>query len=74
MTMTYRIILHKEEDGRYSASVPALPGCFTFGDSVEETMEMVKEAIEIYVEELKERGEQIPDDSDTFEYSLNIAV
>jgi predicted RNase H-like HicB family nuclease len=35
---------------------------------------MAKEAIQLYIEELQERGEEIPDDSDTLEYSLNISA
>ena len=37
-------------------------------------MEMAKEAVELYIEELRERGEIVPDDSNTLEYSLNLAV
>jgi antitoxin HicB len=71
---TYRILLQKEEEGGYTASVPVLPGCITFGENIDHAIEMVKEAIELYIEELVSRGEDIPDDSTTLEYSLNIAV
>lgn len=73
MQLTYKIFLHKEPEGSYTATVPALPGCITFGNSVEHAIQMAKEAIELYIEELKERGEDIPDDSDTLEYSINLA-
>ena len=71
---TYKIHLNKEIEGGYMASVPSLPGCITQGDSIEEAIEMAKEAIELYVEELRDRGEQIPDDSNTLEYSLNLEL
>lgn len=71
---TFKIHLNKEEEGGYMASVPALPGCITQGESIEEAIEMAKEAIELYVEELKNRGESIPDDSNTLEYSLNLEL
>ena len=74
MQLTYKILLHKEPEGDYTASVPTLPGCITYGNSVEHAIEMAKEAIELYIEELKERGESIPDDSDTLEYSINLAT
>lgn len=74
MQLTYKILLHKEPEGAYTASVPALPGCITFGVSVEHAIEMAKEAIGLYIEELKDKGENIPDDSDTLEYSLNLAT
>lgn len=72
MQLTYKILMHKEPEGTYTVSVPALPGCLTFGESVEHAIQMAKEAIELYIEELKERGEEIPDDSETLEYSLSM--
>ncbi len=72
MLHTYKILLNKETEGQYTATVPALPGCITFGENIEHAIEMAKEAIELYIEELQERGEKIPDDSNTLEFSLNI--
>lgn len=69
---TYKIHLHKEEEGGFTVIVPALPGCVTYGENVDEAIDMAKEAIQLYIEELKERGETIPDDSKTLEYSLNV--
>jgi antitoxin HicB len=74
MNYNFKIHLQKEEDGGFMVTVPTLPGCITQGDNLEEAIEMAKEAIQLYIEELKERGEKIPDDSNTFEYSLNLAV
>lgn len=72
MQLTYKILLNKEPEGTYTVTVPALPGCITYGDSVEHAIQMAKEAVELYIEELRERGEDIPDDSNTLEYSLNL--
>jgi predicted RNase H-like HicB family nuclease len=69
---TYKIHLHREEEGGFTVVVPALPGCVTYGENVDEAIDMAKEAIQLYLEELKERGESIPDDSNTLEYSLNV--
>lgn len=74
MQHTFRVLIQKEPEGQYTASVPTLPGCISYGDSVEHAIEMVKEAISLYLEELAERGEAIPNDNNTLEYSLNIAV
>lgn len=71
---TYRINLRKEEEGGYTVLVPALPGCITYGETVDEAIEMAKEAIELYVEELRDHGEIVPDDSNLLEYSLNFAI
>lgn len=71
---TYKILLHKEPEGGFTVTVPALPGCITYGEDIDETIEMAREAIELYIEELESRGEVIPDNSDTFEYSLQITA
>jgi predicted RNase H-like HicB family nuclease len=68
---TYKIHLHKETEGGFTVSVPALPGCITYGENVDEAIVMAREAIELYIEELQERGETIPDNSNTLEYSLS---
>jgi antitoxin HicB len=70
---TYRILLTPEEEGGFSVSVPALPGCFTQGETIDEAIEMAKEAISVYIESLEEDGEPIPDDSKSLEYSLILA-
>ncbi|MFN5647027.1 MAG: type II toxin-antitoxin system HicB family antitoxin [Sphingobacteriales bacterium] len=69
---TYKIHLHKEPEGGFTVSVPALSGCITYGQDLDEAISMAKEAIELYIEELQERGETIPDDSNTLEYSLHL--
>ena len=69
---TFKIHLHKETEGGFTVSVPILPGCITYGENVDEAISMAKEAIELYIEELQERGEPIPDDSNTLEYSINL--
>ena len=69
---TYKILLQKEPEGGFTVTVPALPGCITYGDNIDEALVMAKEAIELYIEELKERGEKIPDNNETLEYSLNV--
>ncbi len=58
--MRYTVILEDEPDGGYSASVPALPGCRSQGDTRDETLANIREAIELYVETLREVGEPIP--------------
>ncbi|MDO8684617.1 MAG: type II toxin-antitoxin system HicB family antitoxin [Armatimonadota bacterium] len=58
--MHYTVILEHEEDGGYHAFAPALKGCHTQGDTLEEAIENVTEAIEVYIESLKARGEKVP--------------
>ncbi|MEI6765749.1 MAG: type II toxin-antitoxin system HicB family antitoxin [Bacteroidota bacterium] len=74
MQYSYKILMHKEPEGGFTVTVPALPGCITYGTDIEHGLSMAKEAITLYIEELKERGETIPDDSDTIEYNLNVVT
>ena len=71
---TYRVVLRKEPEGTYTAMVPALPGCITWGENIEHAMEMAKDAITGYIGVLKEEGEPIPDDNETLEYSLQLSA
>ncbi|MEI6815960.1 MAG: type II toxin-antitoxin system HicB family antitoxin [Bacteroidota bacterium] len=73
-THTYRILLSKEPEGGYTVKVPALPGCITFGQTVDDAIEQAKEAISLYIESLVAHGEQVPDDKDTLEYSLTLTA
>ncbi len=69
---TYKILLQKEPEGGFTVTVPALPGCITYGENIDEAIAMAKEAIELYIEELTDRGDPIPDNNNTLEYSLNL--
>jgi predicted RNase H-like HicB family nuclease len=73
-TRTYRIVLRKEPEGTYTALVPSLPGCITWGETVEQALEMAKDAIEGYILVLQEEGELVPDDNETLEYSLQLTA
>lgn len=57
---TYKVKIEPAEEGGYIASVPALPGCFTQGETFEEVVAMAKEAIEGFIETLGKKGEPIP--------------
>lgn len=61
--MKYTVILIPEEEGGYSVEVPALQGCYTQGETREEAIAMVKEAIEVYLESCKAAGEPIPEET-----------
>ncbi|MCX6682699.1 MAG: type II toxin-antitoxin system HicB family antitoxin [Methanoregula sp.] len=70
--MSYRVLLRKEPEGGYTAIVPTLPGCVTFGDTIEEAIAMAKEAIELYLESLKAHGEEIPTEEGVLEYTVMV--
>lgn len=50
MSMKLTVILQTQEEGGYSVSVPSLPGCSSQGESKEEALANIKEAIELYLE------------------------
>ncbi len=66
----YRILLRPEPEGGFTVTVPTLPGCITYGSSLDEARNMAKEAIELYLESLVAHNEVIPNDNDTLEYNI----
>jgi len=52
-TLNYKILLKKEPEGGFTVFIPSLPGCITFGDTIDEAIEKAKEAIELYIKSLK---------------------
>ena len=58
--MRYTVVLEQEPDGGYVASVPALPGCVSQGDTRAETLANIREAIELYIEDCRAAGDPIP--------------
>ena len=51
--MDYNVVFQEEEEGGYSVWVPDLPGCASQGESVEEALGNIREAIELYLEDRK---------------------
>ena len=58
--MRYTVVLEQEADGGYVASVPALPGCVSQGDTRTRALGNIREAIELYVEDCREAGDPVP--------------
>jgi predicted RNase H-like HicB family nuclease len=59
MKAEYVVVIEKSETG-FAAYVPDLPGCVAAADSREETVSLIREAIEMHVESLRENGEEVP--------------
>lgn len=62
-TYTYRIIIEPDEGKTFHAYAPALPGCHTFGKSIEEARENARDAIDTYVRSLIADKEPVPIDN-----------
>ena len=65
MTCIYTVFMRKEPEGGYGVYVPALPGCFTCGDTISEALRMAEEAIGCYVESLILSGDPVPEEGPT---------
>lgn len=58
--MKYRVLIEQDEDGFFVAEVPALPGCISQGETRDEALRNIREAITGYLESLTEHHEPIP--------------
>lgn len=61
--MKRRVLLYPGEDGYMVAEVPSLPGCVSQGKTRDEALANIQEAISLFEEVLRERGEPVPDDN-----------
>ncbi len=64
-TYIFHIEVEKEEDGRWSAEVPSLPGCASWGYTKQEALRSIQEATQLYIESLLEHGEPVPSNAPT---------
>lgn len=69
----YTVIFEKEEDGGYHVFCPALRGCHTQGDTYDEALKNIYDAIALYIESLKAHNEPIPAE-DILIKPLSVAV
>ncbi|UXE60494.1 MAG: type II toxin-antitoxin system HicB family antitoxin [Woronichinia naegeliana WA131] len=69
----YTVLLEREEDGGYHAFCPILKGCHSQGDTFEQAIDNITEAIELYVESLLADHQPIPQE-DLIVKSLSIFV
>jgi len=56
----YRVLIEQDEDGKFVADCPSLPGCVSQGDTRAEAMANVREAIGVYLEDCIASGEAVP--------------
>ncbi len=58
--MKFRVLIEQDEDGKFVASCPTLPGCWSQGETREEARQQMADAIAGYLESLKKHGDPIP--------------
>lgn len=73
IVMQYSVVVHEAEEGGFWVEVPALPGCYSQGESLEETLENVREAISLYLEVIRDEGQDAPNDADVV-FQVSVAV
>ena len=74
MTLTYSVVLEPQPEGGFTVTVPALPEVVTQGETEEEAIDMVREAIELALEVRIERGEEIPEPAVSVLRQVKVAV
>jgi antitoxin HicB len=57
-----QVILIPDETGGYTVEVPSLPGCISEGDTVEDALTNIKDAIDLFIESMIAHGEEVPED------------
>jgi antitoxin HicB len=61
--MKFTVVLQPEEEGGFSVSCPALPGVVSQGETFEESLTNIREAIELMIEALEGEGVSVPEDT-----------
>lgn len=72
-TYRFSVVIEKDEDG-YFAFCPELQGCYTQGDTYEEALESIKDAIRLHIEDRLEADEEIPQPESVSLTSLEVGV
>lgn len=58
----YKVVIEPQPEGGFTAYAPGLPGCVSQGETYEETLDHIREAMELYLETQRDRGIEIPSD------------
>ena len=74
MVRTYTVVLLREAGGGHSVQIPALPGCFTQGDTVPEALSNAREAMQCHLAAMSKHRERAPDDVTTVAFEWGEAA
>lgn len=58
-----QVIVEAEEEGGYHVTCPNLPGCHSQGETIDEALANIKEAIDLFIEDMVDNGENVPEDA-----------
>ncbi len=73
-TQRYTVILEQEADGGYVATVPALPGCVSQGDTRDEVIRNIREAADLYIEDCVAAGDPVPNETGKEYFELQTSI
>jgi len=73
-SLSYSVFYEQAPEGGFAAFVPALPGCHTQGETIEEAERNIKEAIALYLESLTAHGEPIPEEGQSYQGRVTVPV
>lgn len=73
-TLSFSVTYEPAPEGGYIASVPALPGCYSQGESLEEAQNNIKEAIELYLETLRDEHQVLPQETSMLQGRVEVRI
>jgi predicted RNase H-like HicB family nuclease len=72
--LQYNVIFRAEPEGGFTATVPTLAGCVSFGKDLNEAKEMIIDAMKGYIASLKKHGEPVPSDTENFVSLISLPI
>ena len=72
--LDFKVVLEPDPNGGYVISCPTLPGCYSQGDTLDEAMDNIREAIQLCLEDMKAHNEPLPDPSKTLMGSVLVTL
>ena len=73
-TMDFKVVLEPDPEGGYVVCCPTVQGCYSQGDTIEQALENIREAIALCLEDMKAHNEPLPDASKTLVGSVLVTV
>ena len=69
--MKFPVVLHTDDGVRYGVTVPGLPGCFSAGETLDDALDSIREAIDLHLEGMGEEGAPLPEQHPLAEYQAD---
>lgn len=73
-TVDFKVVLEPDSGGGYVVYCPSLPGCYSQGDSIDQALANIREAIELCIEDMRAHDEPVPDPSKTLVGSVLVTI